>query len=50
MSFIDCNEVFLTAMIISFAIQSWIEGGVIAGVFMLNIVIGFLKSSKRRRP
>ena len=31
------------AMTVSFAIQSWIEGGVISGVIMLNIVVGFLQ-------
>lgn len=31
------------AMTVSFAIQSWIEGGVIAGVIILNIVVGFFQ-------
>lgn len=29
------------AMAVSFGIQSWIEGGVIAAVIILNIVVGF---------
>jgi P-type E1-E2 ATPase len=31
------------AMVVSFAIQSWIEGGVITGVIILNIVVGFFQ-------
>lgn len=31
------------AMAVSFAIQSWIEGGVITGVIILNIVVGFFQ-------
>ena len=33
----------------SFAIQSWIEGGVIAGVFILNIVVGFFQEFKAEK-
>lgn len=29
------------AMAVSFGIQSWIEGGVISAVIILNIVVGF---------
>jgi len=29
------------AMAVSFGIESWIEGGVIAAVIALNIVVGF---------
>lgn len=29
------------AMVVSFAIQSWIEGGVITAVIILNVVVGF---------
>lgn len=29
------------AMAVSFGINSWIEGGVVAAVIMLNIVVGF---------
>ena len=29
------------AMAVSFGIQSWIEGGVVAAVIVLNIVVGF---------
>jgi len=28
-------------MTVSFAIQSWIEGGVVAAVILLNIIVGF---------
>lgn len=31
------------AMVASFAIKSWIEGGVIAFVVLLNVVVGFLQ-------
>ncbi|OJD30192.1 potassium sodium efflux p-type fungal-type [Diplodia corticola] len=35
--------VLILAMAVSFAIQSWIEGGVIAAIIILNIVVGFLQ-------
>lgn len=35
--------VLVMAMIVSFAIKSWIEGGVVAAVITLNIVVGFLQ-------
>lgn len=31
------------AMVVSFAIKSWIEGGVITGVIVLNIIVGFFQ-------
>lgn len=31
------------AMAVSFGIQSWIEGGVVAAVIILNIVVGFVQ-------
>ena len=31
------------AMAVSFGIQSWIEGGVICAVILLNIVVGFFQ-------
>lgn len=31
------------AMVVSFAINSWIEGGVVVGVIVLNIVVGFFQ-------
>lgn len=31
------------AMAVSFGIQSWIEGGVICAVIVLNIVVGFFQ-------
>merc|ERR1711939_665575 len=34
--------VLIMAMVVSFAIQSWIEGGVITGVIVLNIVVGLI--------
>jgi Na+-exporting ATPase len=33
----------IIAMVVSLAIQSWIEGGVIAGVVLLNIIVGFFQ-------
>lgn len=38
--------VLIIAMAVSFAIQSWIEGGVIAGVIGINIVVGFFQEFK----
>jgi P-type Na+/K+ transporter len=35
--------VLIMAMVVSFAIKSWIEGGVVTGVIILNIVVGFLQ-------
>lgn len=36
--------VLIIAMVVSFAIQSWIEGGVIVGVIFINIAVGFYVS------
>ena len=33
--------VLVLAMVVSFAIQSYIEGGVISGVIFINIAVGF---------
>ncbi|KAJ0126832.1 Uncharacterized protein HZ326_30064 [Fusarium oxysporum f. sp. albedinis] len=38
--------VLILAMAASLGIQSWIEGGVIAAVILLNIVVGFLQEFK----
>ncbi|KAJ5161025.1 ATPase P-type K/Mg/Cd/Cu/Zn/Na/Ca/Na/H-transporter [Penicillium capsulatum] len=35
--------VLILAMAVSFGIQSWIEGGVICAVILLNIVVGFFQ-------
>lgn len=35
--------VLLLAMAVSFGIRSWIEGGVVAVIIILNIVVGFLQ-------
>ncbi|KAL2263952.1 hypothetical protein VTK26DRAFT_4139 [Humicola hyalothermophila] len=35
--------VLILAMAVSFGIRSWIEGGVIAAVILLNIVVGFFQ-------
>jgi len=35
--------VLIMAMAVSFGIRSWIEGGVVAAVIMLNIVVGFFQ-------
>ena len=38
-----CIQVLHLAMAVSFGIQSWIEGGVIAAVIVLNVAIGFFQ-------
>ncbi|GAA6016833.1 hypothetical protein JCM10207_003267 [Rhodosporidiobolus poonsookiae] len=41
-----CNAmvlVLIACMAVSFGIQSWIEGGVIAGVIAINVVVGFFQ-------
>lgn len=38
--------VLVLAMAVSFGIRSWIEGGVIAGVIGINIVVGFVQEFK----
>jgi Na+-exporting ATPase len=35
--------VLILAMAVSFGIGSWIEGGVITAVIVLNVVVGFLQ-------
>lgn len=35
--------VLILAMAVSFGIKSWIEGGVVAAVILLNIVVGFFQ-------
>jgi potassium/sodium efflux P-type ATPase len=35
--------VLIMAMAVSFAIKSWIEGGVITGVIALNVIVGFFQ-------
>jgi P-type E1-E2 ATPase len=37
------------AMAVSFGIKSWIEGGVISAVIMLNIVVGFLQEFRAEK-
>ncbi|KAJ5346718.1 hypothetical protein N7541_009200 [Penicillium brevicompactum] len=37
------GKVLILAMAVSFGIQSWIEGGVICAVIVLNIVVGFFQ-------
>lgn len=36
-------QVLIMAMAVSFGIQSWIEGGVVAAVILLNVVVGFFQ-------
>lgn len=31
------------AMVVSFAIKSWVEGGVVCAVIALNIIVGFVQ-------
>ncbi|KAF3050909.1 Na+ ATPase [Didymella keratinophila] len=35
--------VLIAAMAVSFAIESWIEGGVVTAIILLNVVIGFFQ-------
>jgi P-type E1-E2 ATPase len=35
--------VLILAMAVSFGIKSWIEGGVVAAVILLNVVVGFFQ-------
>jgi Na+-exporting ATPase len=37
------HKVLIAAMAVSFAIESWIEGGVVTAIILLNVVIGFLQ-------
>jgi magnesium-transporting ATPase (P-type) len=41
--------VLILAMAVSFGIKSWIEGGVVAGVILLNIVVGFFQEYSAER-
>lgn len=41
--------VLLLALAASFAIQAWIEGGVLAALILINIVIGFLQDLQAAR-
>ena len=36
-------QVLTLAMVVSFAIEDWIEGGVLAAVIVLNVSIGFVQ-------
>ena len=31
------------AMAVSFAIKSWIEGGVVTAIILLNVIVGFIQ-------
>lgn len=47
-----CNAMMLVlvlAMAVSFGIRSWIEGGVVAAVIFLNVVIGFHQEYKAEK-
>ncbi|KAG8623595.1 hypothetical protein KVT40_008571 [Elsinoe batatas] len=35
--------VLIMAMVVSFAIRSWIEGGVVTAVILLNVIVGFFQ-------
>jgi len=41
--------VLIIAMVVSFAIKSWIEGGVIAAVIILNVAVGFVQELKAEK-
>ena len=36
-------------MVVSFAIRSWIEGGVVFAVIILNIVVGFIQEFRAEK-
>jgi Na+-exporting ATPase len=36
-------------MAVSFAIQSWIEGGVVTAIILLNVIIGFMQEFKAEK-
>ena len=38
--------VLILAMVLSYAVQDWIEGGVITAVIVLNVTIGFFQEFK----
>lgn len=39
----DTPKILLLALAASFGIQAWIEGGVLAGLILINVVIGFFQ-------
>ena len=41
--------VLIISMIIALAIKDWISGGVIAGVILINVVIGFVQELKAEK-
>jgi potassium/sodium efflux P-type ATPase len=41
--------VLLIAMVVSFAIMSWIEGGVIAAVIGINVTVGYIQEYKAEK-
>lgn len=47
--FANASQVLILAMAVSLAIKLWIEGGVIAGVIALNIVVGFIQEYKAEK-
>jgi Na+-exporting ATPase len=40
---INLTQILIAAMAVSFAIQSWIEGGVVTVIILLNVIIGFFQ-------
>lgn len=38
--------VLILAMILSYSVKDWIEGGVITAVIILNVTIGFFQEFK----
>jgi magnesium-transporting ATPase (P-type) len=42
-SILTMFQVLIAAMAVSFAIESWIEGGVVTAIILLNVVIGFFQ-------
>jgi P-type E1-E2 ATPase len=43
------EQVLIMAMAVSFAIKSWIEGGVVCAVIILNIIVGFFQEFRAEK-
>ncbi|KAF1919362.1 hypothetical protein BDU57DRAFT_491645 [Ampelomyces quisqualis] len=41
--------ILVAAMAVSFAIESWIEGGVVTAIILLNVIIGFVQEFKAEK-
>jgi P-type Na+/K+ transporter len=43
MNLVNISQILIAAMAVSFAIESWIEGGVVTAIILLNVIIGFVQ-------